>query len=150
MAALPGTDPQPDAIVHASCVALRNSAVLICGASGRGKSSLALELMSRGARLISDDRTCLILRPRGVIAYAPRSLLGMIEARCIGILRADPAAPTRVDLILDLDQTETTRMPTPKSRDLLGQSVPLVHKTDSAHFPAAILQYLLSGPWTKI
>ncbi|MFQ5437976.1 MAG: HPr kinase/phosphorylase, partial [Paracoccaceae bacterium] len=46
-------------IVHAGAVAFDRRAVLILGPSGSGKSSLALELMSRGASLVSDDRTIL-------------------------------------------------------------------------------------------
>ncbi|MFN3389305.1 MAG: HPr kinase/phosphorylase, partial [Allosphingosinicella sp.] len=45
--------------VHASCVAIGGRAVLIAGRSGSGKSDLALRLIDRGARLVSDDYTIL-------------------------------------------------------------------------------------------
>jgi len=40
---------------HASCVDFDGKGVLILGASGSGKSSLALACMSLGARLVGDD-----------------------------------------------------------------------------------------------
>ena len=46
-----------ETIVHASCVARDGRAVLIRGASGSGKSGLALQLMALGAGLVADDRT---------------------------------------------------------------------------------------------
>lgn len=143
-----GSDPLvPEAILHASCVALADKAVLIRGASGSGKSALALELITRGAKLVADDRTCLSCADGAVFAFAPQSLLGMIEARCVGILKADPAPPTQISLVVDMDQVETDRLPPERSCDLLGQELPLLHKVASAHFPAAVTQYLLSGPW---
>ncbi|MCE8006761.1 MAG: serine kinase [Aestuariivita sp.] len=135
-------------ILHASCVAVVGRAVLIRGASGTGKSALALELMSRGAALISDDRTCLTRSAGAVIASAPETLSGLIEARGVGILRAPAGPPSPVMLSVDLDRTERDRLPPPRNQTILGQSIPLLHKVDSAHFPAAILQYLTSGPWT--
>jgi HPr Serine kinase C-terminal domain len=41
--------------LHASAVEIDGKAVAFCGASGAGKSSLALHLVKRGHRLISDD-----------------------------------------------------------------------------------------------
>lgn len=119
------------------------------GASGSGKSSLVLELMSRGAGLVSDDRTCLRMSTNLVVAFAPDPLLGMIEARCVGLLRAKPAAPTPVTLVVDLDEVETDRMPEQRRCNILGQSIALLHKAETPHFAAAVLQYLKVGPWTE-
>ena len=69
--------PDPHDILHASCAAFGEKAVLIRGASGSGKSALTLELLARGANLVADDRTCLRMTSRGVIAYAPHTLLGL-------------------------------------------------------------------------
>ncbi|WP_342351761.1 HPr kinase/phosphatase C-terminal domain-containing protein [Pseudooceanicola antarcticus] len=131
--------------MHASCVALQGRAVLILGASGSGKSSLALELMSRGAALVADDRVILTREGSRLIARAPETLSGMIEARGVGLLGAAPAGPQPVQLVVDLDQTEENRLPPHRSTNLLGLSLTLLHNTDTAAFAAAILQYLREG-----
>jgi hypothetical protein len=46
--------------VHASCVALDGSAVVLCGASGAGKTSLAYACARRGWTYLSDDATHLL------------------------------------------------------------------------------------------
>ncbi|WP_212523721.1 HPr kinase/phosphatase C-terminal domain-containing protein [Actibacterium sp. MT2.3-13A] len=132
-------------ILHASCVALSGRGVLILGASGAGKSALALELMARGAALVADDRTCLRAGPGGLVASAPASIAGLIEARGVGILRADAVPQAEVVLAVDLDRVEAERLPPPREIRLLDRKVSLLHKVENAHFPAAILQYLKRG-----
>lgn len=46
-------------VLHASAVAVGNSAVLFCGPSGAGKSTIAAMLGSRGYPLLSDDQCVL-------------------------------------------------------------------------------------------
>ena len=48
--------------LHASCVAINGQAVLLAGASGTGKSDLALRLIDHGAQLVADDQTELSLQ----------------------------------------------------------------------------------------
>ncbi len=134
-----------EAILHASCVALERRGLLILGASGSGKSSLALNMMALGARLVSDDRVILKLVGDVVMAAAPESIAGLIEARGIGLLCAQQVAPMPVVCVVDLDQTETDRMPELRNTILLGQSVPLLFKVDAPYFPAALVQYLRVG-----
>ncbi|WP_095587374.1 HPr kinase/phosphorylase [Actibacterium ureilyticum] len=132
-------------ILHASCVALHGQGVLITGKSGSGKSTLALELMARGAMLVADDRTCLTASADGLIATCPPALAGRIEARGIGILAADCAPAARVRLVVDLDVTETDRLPPRHQTRLAGIALPLLRRVNGPHFPAAILQYLKGG-----
>ena len=136
-------------ILHASCVAIDGRAALILGASGQGKSGLALQLMSLGAELVADDRTCLEVMdgPAGpqLMADAPDTLRGLIEARGLGILHGTAVGPVPVALLVDLDEAENSRLPPERRRDLLGLSLPVVHMVDSPAFPAAILQYLRQG-----
>ncbi|MDO5705850.1 MAG: HPr kinase/phosphatase C-terminal domain-containing protein, partial [Paracoccus sp. (in: a-proteobacteria)] len=96
-------------VIHASSVAIDGRGLLILGPSGAGKSALALALMAMGAVLVSDDRT--VLRRDGdmVLADAPDSLRGLIEARGIGILRADSAGAVPVVLVVDLGRAEDAR-----------------------------------------
>lgn len=136
--------PAPQ-VMHATCVALDGRALLILGPSGSGKSSLALRLMALGAGLIADDRTVLTLRDGHPVASAPAAIRGRIEARGVGVLAAAPTPPAPVVLAADLGQEETERLPKVRTCDILGVAVPLVHRSDSPHFPAALLQYLRGG-----
>jgi hypothetical protein len=46
-------------VLHATCVAYRDRAVAFVGASGAGKSTMAMSAVQNGARLLADD--CLVL-----------------------------------------------------------------------------------------
>lgn len=129
-------------LLHASTVSLDYRAVLIRGASGSGKSALALQLLALGAGLVADDRTCVHRREDELIASAPDSIRGKIEARGIGILSVSPAPPAPVCLIVDLDETESERLPPPRSETVLGLALPVLRNLPFAHFPSAILVYL--------
>jgi len=131
--------------LHASTVALGDTAVLICGAAGRGKSALALQLMALGLVLVADDRTILQMERGRVMATCPAAISGLIEARGVGILSASPRAAAWVGLAVDLDQTETERLPPLRRIRLLGQDLPLLWQVPQAHFPAAIVQWLKAG-----
>lgn len=136
-------DPAPP--LHATTVAHAGRAALIRGASGSGKSGLALQLLALGARLVADDRTLLHRAGDQVIADTPTPLLGRIEARGVGILATPPAGPTPVAVIIDMDVPETDRLPPPREAELRGVILPLLRKVDMPHFPAAIMAYLEHG-----
>lgn len=119
--------------------------VLITGASGSGKSALALALMALGARLVADDRVVLHARNGALIATCPAPLAGLIEARGVGLLRAEALPEARIALVVDLDRHETDRLPHPRQEAVAGVSLPCLHKVDGPYFPAAILQYLKAG-----
>ena len=131
-------------ILHATAVAIDGQGVLIRGASGSGKSSLALELMARGAILVSDDRTVLSPHPDGVELSAPPAIAGKIEARGIGLLRAR-CTTAMLSVVLDLDVTETKRLPLMRYTVLQGREVPLLHKVDTPYFASALMQYIAGG-----
>ena len=131
--------------IHATAVALEGRAVLITGPAGSGKSSLALELMAHGAALIADDGVILGPADDAVIASAPESITGRIEARGIGILAAQAAGPAPVALVVDMGKIETDRLPPRREVRLGGVRLPAVHKCEGPAFAAAILQYLKEG-----
>ncbi|MBI6629230.1 HPr kinase/phosphorylase [Pontibaca salina] len=134
-----------EVIVHASCVAAHGRGLLIRGASGSGKSSLALAFMALGARLVADDRT--ILRRRGdrVMASAPVPIRGLIEARGIGLLNAQATEQAALDLVVDLDHTESHRLPPFRHTRLLEQELPLLYRVENIHFASMLMQYLKEG-----
>ena len=112
--------------VHASTVAVDGRAVLITGPSGSGKSDLALRLLDRGFRLVSDDQT--IVRRSGdrLIASAPTTIAGKLEIRGIGIVDMEVLEDVPVALIVELT-SEFARLPDDdRERPLLGIALPLI------------------------
>lgn len=134
--------PQKGGFFHASCVAVGSRAVLILGASGSGKSGLALSLMAYGATLVADDQTQISSRNGVLLADAPETIKGRIEARFVGIVTAETVSQVPVVLIVDMDKQEKVRLPPSRAMFLLGESVPLLHYSETPHFSAAILQIL--------
>lgn len=145
----PSSDTESDTggpiTLHASSVAVEGRALLVLGASGAGKSALALRLMAMGAELVADDRVIVRRQGCALSVEAPEQIKGRIEARFVGILNAEATGPCPLSLIVDLDQSESERLPPYRQKKLLGISLPLLHNNETEHFPAAILQYLKSG-----
>ena len=112
-------------LLHASCVAIRGRAVLLTGASGAGKSDLALRLIDRGAVLVSDDQVELRADAGRLFASAPANIAGKMEVRGIGIVAMTHVSPMPVALLIDLEAAPE-RMPEPRMRALCGVVVPVV------------------------
>lgn len=131
--------------LHATCVAVDGRGCLITGPSGSGKSSLALQLMALGARLVADDRVILSAHGDALRATCPAPIRGMIEARGLGLLNADPLDAADIALAVDLAGTAPDRLPPHHEVTYLGRTVTLVHGHQRPHFPAALLLYLRQG-----
>ena len=118
-------------ILHAGLVARfdapRWRGVLIEGASGAGKSDLALRLLERGWSLVADDR-CLVWTCGGrVYGRAADALKGLIEARGVGVEPAQVRDFAPIALIARCAPADDVeRMPEDIRVDLLGQSLPLL------------------------
>jgi len=101
-----------DVNIHASCVMLGKAAaifgaapadgVLLLGASGAGKSSVALKLLAMGAMLVADDRADIFAQDEVLWARAPAQLAGLIEARGLGIVTLPHAPAVRIALAVQL------------------------------------------------
>jgi serine kinase of HPr protein (carbohydrate metabolism regulator) len=89
-------------LLHASCVAIDNKAVLLAGPSGAGKSDLALRLIDGGARLVSDDQTALRVESGQLLVSAPATLQGLIEVRHVGLMKMPFVAQAPVALYVEL------------------------------------------------
>ncbi len=118
--------------IHASCVLVDASAVLIRGPSGSGKSRLALALLQaantgalRFARLVADDRTVIEVASGRLLARPPAELAGLLEIRGIGIVTLPYEPVAVVDLVVDLGEA-SDRMPMAQQNvaDLAGLRVP--------------------------
>ncbi len=116
---------EPDALVHASCVAIGGRAVLLAGRPGAGKSDLALRLVDRGALLVSDDYTELRMAEGRLLARAPATIAGKIELRGVGIVELPAAADLPVCLHADLDRIPE-RLPEAATVRLAGVEIPSV------------------------
>jgi HPr kinase/phosphorylase len=132
--------------LHASCVAIAGRGVLILGASGSGKSQLALGLISRGASLVADDRVELVRRGEALVARAPAAIRGLVEARGLGILRlpAMPEAPVAV--AVDLDRPPAARMPHPVTITYLGVATELISAKGLPNLEAVLTIFVQNGP----
>ncbi len=117
--------PPPDQTVHATCVAIGGRGVLLAGRSGAGKSDLAIRLIDRGARLVSDDYTELRRAGGTLLSRAPAAIAGRIELRGVGIIELEPAADVPISLYADLDSAPE-RLPEPVAIRLAGLDIPLV------------------------
>lgn len=119
--------------VHATAIAIPAGAVLIRGASGSGKSDLALRclalsqsaLFPHTVSLVADDQVILDVRDNAIHASAPDTLHGLLEVRNLGILHF-PAVPSAiVRLVVDLAPPEAIdRMPEPARVRLSGVALP--------------------------
>jgi serine kinase of HPr protein (carbohydrate metabolism regulator) len=109
--------------IHAGCVAIGGRGVLIAGASGAGKSDLAIRLIDRGAELVADDYVELRRDGEALIAAPAAAIAGRIELRGIGILTLPFRSEVPVALLVDLD-AEAERLPEAKTRELCGVAIP--------------------------
>ena len=115
-------------LANVTGVAIGGRALLIEGAPGLGKSSLALALIDRGAVLIGDDAIELVQQDGTLIAAPPPNTSGLIEVRNIGLMEF-PTIQAPVALILQLD-ADAPRFPMDvPTRDLAGVCVPVDRKS---------------------
>lgn len=119
--------PPDSKTIHASCVEIDGRAILLSGVSGSGKSDLALRLLDRGAKLVSDDYT--ILRRDGdkLVASAPPAIAGKIEVRGVGLIEwlSTPEAPVALYLMLDCPPERMPAEPLPR-RTFLDIGIPVM------------------------
>jgi serine kinase of HPr protein (carbohydrate metabolism regulator) len=103
--------------VHASAVQLAGQGVIIFGASGSGKTALALALIRQTRRdgheawLVADDRVDIERREDHLVASPPASLAGLIEIRGSGVHPVEHIASARLHLMVRLvGKAEAQRM----------------------------------------
>ncbi|HYM98166.1 MAG TPA: HPr kinase/phosphatase C-terminal domain-containing protein [Aestuariivirgaceae bacterium] len=130
-------DPSLRCLIHATCVDISGTGVLILGPPGAGKSDLALRLIDepgnglsgipRTAILVADDQVILAAEGSHLLARPPERLKGLIEIRGLGILKLSCRPKTIVRLIVTIAAaSEIERMPQPDDlvHEILGITLP--------------------------
>ena len=110
--------------IHASAVLVGESAVVIRGPSGSGKSRLALGLIRLAeaggalpfARLVGDDRVALAAASGRLLVSPAPNIAGLIEVRGLGVLPLPYEPLAVVGLIVDLAAEDGSRMPAAEQR----------------------------------
>lgn len=139
-------------ILHAGLIACWSQGgwrgALIEGASGAGKSDLALRCLEAGFRLVADDRTIVWTSGGRVYGRAPDALAGLIEVRGVGVLPEPALAFCEVVLIAAEGPAE--RLPDPRSATRGGGQLPLIALSPlEASAPAKLrraIEHLGAGP----
>ena len=123
--------PEAGLTCHASCVVVGEAGILIRGASGSGKSSLALGLIeaARGrglfGALVADDRVR-IARAHGRLVARPHpAVAGRIELRGLGLVALPAEEACVLRLVVDLTEA-AARMPEEAAEraEILGIGLP--------------------------
>ena len=83
--------------MHATCVDVNGSGVLIVGHSGSGKSSLAINLLALGSKLVADDQCALVKKNKKFRVFKPASLPNSIEIRGVGLVSVPLVVETSLD-----------------------------------------------------
>lgn len=118
-------------IRHGGLIALRRGGVwrgaLIEGASGVGKSDLALRALDQGFRLVADDRVLAFAAGGRLYGRAPDILAGLIEVRGLGVVDTAAVAFAEIALVVRcVDAPEAVeRLPEPRFESMMGLDVPV-------------------------
>ena len=111
--------------LHATCIELSGKGVVLLGASGSGKSDLALRLIDLGARLVADDQLAVERRGDRLFGRPAETLAGLLEVRGFGIVKLPWCAVCSLGLAVELDPDGSLpRLPEPGGYDLLGVRLP--------------------------
>ena len=112
--------------MHATCVDINGSGVLIVGRSGSGKSTLAINLLALGSKLVADDQCELKKNNNKFRVSKPASLPNSIEIRGVGLVSVPMVVETSLDWVVDMDEAETERIPDLRFTEIGGYRVPTI------------------------
>ena len=134
-------------LVHATALDIAGLGVLILGPSGAGKTDFALRLIAEGALLVADDQSSVEMRGDELWATAPAKIVGLMEARGIGILPAAIKRATRLAVAVQLT-AKPERMPARRGWSLPGSAVqiPLLELSPFEASAPAKLRFALGSP----
>ncbi|MDO5690110.1 MAG: HPr(Ser) kinase/phosphatase [Tissierellia bacterium] len=125
--------------LHADLMEIYGMGVLIRGDSSIGKSETALDLVTRGHRLVADDVVDIIKLDEGLLGSCPENIRHFLEIRGIGILDirrlygvGSVKASTYVDLVIHLEQWDNEKEYDRLGLDdnyteILGVKIPIIN-----------------------
>lgn len=122
-------------LIHGTCVAFGPYAAVLRGASGSGKSDLALRFLALPAdgghapSLVADDQIFVEARGEALLASVPQAIAGKLEVRGIGIIGLPYVAEAELVLAVDLvAPQDVARMPPePWEQTMIaGRSLPCI------------------------
>jgi len=144
------TNPQ-NKTCHGVLVAIANKGILITGAAGVGKSSLALELLYLGHTLIADDHVEVQSIDDKLIGQCPSLLHNILHTRELGLISIPlvfgPAAWKQkhaINYVVNLQTESTTEISLGihrQTHSLLGKDLPLL-KLNTQN-PASLVHRIL-------
>ncbi|MDH5377740.1 MAG: hypothetical protein OEX00_05420 [Gammaproteobacteria bacterium] len=124
-------------VLHGSFVSVFGVGVLITGEENTGKSTLALELLERGHRLIADDAPEFgILEHNRVVGFAPAAIKNFLSTRELGVIDVPSTygdfamcPEHRLDILIRLESTDKvakkeSTLDQPQEVTILGQQFP--------------------------
>lgn len=125
--------------IHGVLLSIYGTGVLVTGESGMGKSEVALEMISKGHVIISDDRVDIKKVGEHLMGEAPILLKGFLEIRGIGIINvprmfgsSKVSDTARIDLVVHFEPFDKNREYTRvgvevnQYQEILGVPVPKI------------------------
>lgn len=145
--------------LHATTIALNGTAVMIRGASGSGKSDLALQILESPGTglsghvftttLIADDQTVLRREGNTILASCPETIAGLLEVRGLDVIAVEAVQNVPLALVVDLKPfSQIERLPQPEDMQtqILGINIPAIAIDPSTPSAAARLRVA----WAKL
>ena len=117
---------------------INGSGVLIVGSSGSGKSSLAINLLALGSKLVADDQCELVKKNNRFSVSKPASLPNSIEIRGVGLVSVPMVVETSLDWVVNMDEAETQRMPDLQFTEIDGYRIPTIFGKNMDDFASRI------------
>ncbi len=139
------------ASLHATCIVTQGAGILLMGAPGSGKSSLALAMMDTAGSgcaqepmrtsLVADDRVIVESRDGRLVARPPRALAGLLEIRGLGPVRVRHAQSAILRLAVRLvPPSEIERLPDEEIFTIAGHDLPMIRLDPFSPFACARLR----------
>jgi HPr kinase/phosphorylase len=144
--ATPASGATPSIWLHASCVELSRTGIVLLGPSGSGKSDLALRLIDLGARLVADDQLGVERQGDRLLGRPAEPLAGLLEVRGFGIVKLPWHTVCPLGLAVGLDPVgPLPRLPEAQTYDLLGVRLPYLRLDPRAPSACAKIRLALTA-----